>query len=215
MTKKERKKHPSRDNHAVYVERFDRRHGRVWLMDPLARGAWKGEWISIWALRKFAWSSGGALYVAVTPTAKAAPFAHVTTSGPTLALTTNALEAHWSFQAPRRWHFPGVTTRTAFTPAADPLLAAATAPDIATRLTDAARPPRTLVTMAGGALTARAPLPTKPGAYLGSFSSPTDASVARSWPSAASRCSCRASGRRRCASTPTKTPSKRAARCLS
>ena len=82
MTKKERKKHPSRDNHAVYVERYDRRHGRVWLMDPLARGAWKGEWISIWALRKFAWSSGGALFAAVTPTAKAAPFAHVTTSGP-------------------------------------------------------------------------------------------------------------------------------------
>lgn len=169
MTKKERKKHPSRDNHAVYVERFDRRHGRVWLMDPLAHGAWKGEWISIWALRKFAWSSGGALYVAVTPTAKAAPFAHVTTSGPTLSLTTNALEAQWSFKAPRRWHFPGVTTRTAFTPAADPVLAAATAPDIATRLTDDARPARTLVTMSGRMLTAKAPLPTKPGAYIGSF----------------------------------------------
>ena len=39
MTKKEKKKHPSRDNHAVYVERYDRRHGRVWLMDPLAHGA--------------------------------------------------------------------------------------------------------------------------------------------------------------------------------
>ena len=39
MTKKEKKKHPSRDNHAVYVERYDRRHGRVWLMDPLARRA--------------------------------------------------------------------------------------------------------------------------------------------------------------------------------
>ena len=79
MTKKDRKKHPSRDNHAVYVERFDRRHGRVWLMDPLGRAGWKGEWISIWSLRRFAWSSGGALFAAVTPNAKPAPFAHVRT----------------------------------------------------------------------------------------------------------------------------------------
>ena len=80
MTKKEKKKHPSADNHAVYVERFDRRRGRVWLMDPLARGKYHGEWISAWALRKFVWSSGGAVFAAVTPNAKPAPFAHVRTS---------------------------------------------------------------------------------------------------------------------------------------
>ncbi len=169
MTKKEKKKHPSRDNHAVYVERYDRRHGRVWLMDPLAKGDWHGEWISIWALRKFAWSSGGALYTAVTPTAKPAPFAHVTTSAASLSLTTNALQAQWSFRAPRRWHFPGVTTRTAFAPAADPVLAAATAPDIATRLADGNPPLHTYLTLDGRSLTATAPLPKTPGAYLGSF----------------------------------------------
>ncbi len=169
MTKKEKKKHPSRDNHAVYVERYDRRHGRVWLMDPLAKGDWHGEWISIWALRKFAWSSGGALYTAVTPTAKPAPFAHVTTSAASLSLTTNALQAQWSFRAPRRWHFPGVTTRTAFTPAADPVLAAATAPDIATRLAGGNPPLHTYLTLDGRSLTATAPLPKTPGAYLGSF----------------------------------------------
>jgi hypothetical protein len=160
---RKKKKHVD-TGHAIYVERYDRRHGRVWIMDPLAHGDWHGEWISIWALRKFAWSSGGALYTAVTPTAKAAPFAHVTTSAASLSLTTN------SFKAPRRWHFPGVTTRSAFTPAADPVLAAATAPDIATRLADGAAPAHTLVTLEGRSLTATAPLPRTPGAYLGSFS---------------------------------------------
>ncbi|HEY4190057.1 MAG TPA: hypothetical protein VGM28_06535, partial [Candidatus Limnocylindrales bacterium] len=166
---RKKKKHVD-TGHAIYVERYDRRHGRVWIMDPLAHGDWHGEWISIWALRKFAWSSGGALYTAVTPTAKAAPFAHVTTSAASLSLTTNSFEAQWSFKAPRRWHFPGVTTRSAFTPAADPVLAAATAPDIATRLADGAAPAHTLVTLEGRSLTATAPLPRTPGAYLGSFS---------------------------------------------
>ena len=169
MTKKDRKKHPSRDNHAVYVERFDRRHGRVWLMDPLGRAGWKGEWISIWALRKFAWSSGGALFVAVTPTAKPAPFHHVRTSKATLTQTSAALEANWSFRAPRRWRFPGVTTRTAFSVAKDPLLAAATSPEVAERVTDEKPPTHTVVHSARRSLTVKAPLPSKPGAYLGSF----------------------------------------------
>ena len=76
------KKKGKKDNHAVYVERYDRKHGRVWLMDPLAHGAWRGEWISIWALRHFAWSSGGRVAAVVTPTAKAAPFANVSVAAP-------------------------------------------------------------------------------------------------------------------------------------
>ena len=28
----------TKDNHAIYVERYDRKRGRVWMMDPLARG---------------------------------------------------------------------------------------------------------------------------------------------------------------------------------
>ena len=169
MTKKDRKKHPSRDNHAVYVERFDRRHGRVWLMDPLGRAGWKGEWISIGSLQRFAWSSGGALFVAVTPTAKPAPFHHVKTSKATLTQTSAALEANWSFRAPRKWHFPGVTTKTAFSVAKDPLLAAATHPEVAERVTDETRPTHTSVASARRSLTVKAPLPNKPGAYFGSF----------------------------------------------
>ena len=143
MTKKEKKKHPSADNHAVYVERFDRRRGRVWLMDPLARGNYHGEWISAWALRKFVWSSGGAVYAAVTPNAKPAPFAHVRTSAATLSRTSSALQADWSFRAPRKWHFPGVTTHTAFSTISDPMLALAKAPMLAERVTDEARPSHT------------------------------------------------------------------------
>ena len=44
LTKKEK---ASKDNHAVYIERYDSRRHRVWLMDPLGRPGWKGEWISI------------------------------------------------------------------------------------------------------------------------------------------------------------------------
>ena len=169
MTKKEKKKHPSADNHAVYVERFDRRRGRVWLMDPLARGNYHGEWISAWALRKFVWSSGGAVYAAVTPNAKPAPFAHVRTSAATLSRTSSALQADWSFRAPRKWHFPGVTTHTAFSTISDPMLALAKAPMLAERVTDEARPSHTIVAASSRSMTVKTPLPAKPGAYYGSF----------------------------------------------
>src|SRR3954471_17154812 len=49
------KKKGEKDNHALYIERYDRKHGRVWLMDPLARGDWQGEWISAWAIQQFTW----------------------------------------------------------------------------------------------------------------------------------------------------------------
>ncbi len=169
MTKKEKKKHPSADNHAVYVERFDRRRGRVWIMDPLARGNYHGEWISAWALRRFAWSSGGAVYAAVTPNAKPAPFVHVRTSAATLSRTSSVLQADWSFQAPRGWRFPGVTTHTAFSGIGDPLLALAKASMPTERVTDDSRPAHVVVAASSRTLTVKAPLPTKPGAYFGSF----------------------------------------------
>jgi hypothetical protein len=169
MSKKERKKHASADNHAVYVERFDRRRGRVWLMDPLGRGNYRGEWISAWALRRFVWSRGGAIYAAVTPNAKPAPFAHVRTSPATLSRTSSVLQADWSFRAPRRWRFPGVTTHTAFNTINDPVLALAKAPMLAERVTDEARPSHTLVAASSRSLTVKTPLPVKPGAYYGSF----------------------------------------------
>ncbi len=115
-------------SHALYVERYDRRRGRVWLMDPLARGDWNGEWISVWALRRFAWTSGGLVYAAMTPRARPAPFAKVKASGPSLIGTPTALEATWHLQAPRRWRYPGADVHATFKRAEDPLLAAVALP---------------------------------------------------------------------------------------
>ena len=105
LTKKEK---ASKDNHAVYIERYDRKRGRVWMMDPLGRGDWKGEWISVRALRRYAWKTGGGfLSVAITPTAKAAPYAGVTVAEPKVSMTSATLDAAWGFTAPRKWAFPG------------------------------------------------------------------------------------------------------------
>jgi hypothetical protein len=54
-------------SHAVFVENYDRRHGRVWLDDPLAPGGWPGEWIPVDDLRRFADIDGGVVQAAATP----------------------------------------------------------------------------------------------------------------------------------------------------
>ncbi len=155
-----------RDNHAVYIERYDRKRGRVWLMDPLGRGKWKGEWISVRALRRFAWSSGGALFVAVTPTAKAAPFAGVTTADPQLSMTSTTLDATWWLEAPRKWKFPGADVRATFEPADDPLLAAAeSAPVTMAGEATAEAPAAAVASVAGRLLRTTVALPTEAGAY--------------------------------------------------
>ena len=158
-----------KDNHAVYVERYDRKHHRVWLMDPLAHGNWKGEWISTSALRAFAWSSGGALYTAVTPTAKAAPFSGVRLGGVKLTRSATTLDLAWSMRAPRGWRYPGVDTRASFVRPDDPLLAAVLSPDMVTVPTADKAPSRPTAGVDGRSLVARMALPTKPGAYVGSI----------------------------------------------
>ncbi len=58
---------PEKSGHAVYVERYEPRRGRVWLMDPLGQGDYRGEWISVWDLRRFASFRGGLVRAAATP----------------------------------------------------------------------------------------------------------------------------------------------------
>lgn len=162
------------DHHAVYIEGYDRKHGRVWLMDPLGRGDWQGEWISVLALRQFAWTTGGgALSVAVTPTAKAAPYAGLTLGAPAAVVTATAMDVTWSLTAPRTWSFPGADVAALFTTAADPLAAAAIAPAVPPGAmpadpAPAGAPAKPAATVSGGVLRATAPLPTTPGAYLAS-----------------------------------------------
>jgi hypothetical protein len=53
--------------HAVYVERYQPKRGRVWLMDPLGRDGYNGEWISVNALEYFSYTSSGLVHAAATP----------------------------------------------------------------------------------------------------------------------------------------------------
>jgi hypothetical protein len=167
LTKKEKK---AKDNHAMYIERYDARRGRVWLMDPLAPVGWRGEWISVRALRGFVWTRGGALAVAVTPNARPAPFAGVRLGeDPALSRTSTTFEATWAVKAPRTWRFPGANLRVDMRPAGDPLLAAVTSPAAVAPAgrgpTDVTKPS---IRVDGRRLRVSAPLPSEPGAYVAS-----------------------------------------------
>ncbi|HET7830308.1 MAG TPA: hypothetical protein VFL03_12170 [Candidatus Limnocylindrales bacterium] len=160
------KKKGKKDNHAMYIERYDRKRGRVWLMDPLARDAWQGEWISVYALRRFVWTRGGAVAAATTPTAKAAPFAKVKASStPKVVRSGDAVEAAWSLKAPKAWRFPGADVSAKFVPAEDPIVAAAGSPDVPVRNGEASAPRKVSVVVRGKTMRLTAPLPTAAGAY--------------------------------------------------
>ncbi len=136
-------------------------------MDPLGRPGWKGEWISVAALRRFAWTTrGGALSVAVTPTAKAAPYAKVTIAKPTISTTSRTLTADFGLRTPRKWAFPGADVKAAFTRADDPLLAAALSMPVGrVPAAKAAAPKKPIAGFRGKTLRVTAGLPAKAGAY--------------------------------------------------
>jgi hypothetical protein len=160
------KKKGKKDNHAMYIERYDRSRGRVWLMDPLAPAGSQGEWISVYALRRFVWTRGGAVAAATTPTAKAAPFAKVRASAsPKVVRSGESVEAAWSLKAPKAWRFPGADVSAKFVPAADPIVAAAGSPDVPVRHDEASAPRRVSVVVRGRTMRLTAPLPTASGAY--------------------------------------------------
>ena len=160
------KKRGKKDNHALYIERYDRKRGRVWLMDPLARGDWQGEWISVFAISRFVWRQGGAVAAATTPMAKAAPFAKVKASArPKIVRSGDTVEAAWSLKAPKKWRFPGADVTAKFVEAGDPLAAAALSPEVPVRNAEAAAPKRPKLTVNGKTMRLTAPLPTTPGAY--------------------------------------------------
>jgi len=153
------------DAHAVYVERFEPRTGRIWLMDPLAPSGWTGEWISAASLYRFAWKSGGLVSAATTPTALPAPFAGVRLGAPVLATDATTLRATWPVRATRAWRFQGADVRATFQRVTDPIAAAvaglvASAPGPA-----AAHRAVATASYAAHGLTAGVPMPATPGAY--------------------------------------------------
>ncbi len=154
------------DNHAVYVERYDAKRGRVWLMDPLGRGSYGGEWISVWSVYRYAWFTGGRVQAIATPTAKAAPFRGVSLGEPTFRSSDLAASAAWPVRTPRSWRFAGADVRATITAADDPLIAAAHAAAAGSQATTEAAPVRPTARVEAGTLTASAALPSTPGAWL-------------------------------------------------
>jgi hypothetical protein len=52
--------------HALYVERYDERAKRMWLMDPLGRGDYSGEWVPAARIHDFVWKRNGFVYAMPT-----------------------------------------------------------------------------------------------------------------------------------------------------
>jgi hypothetical protein len=115
----------SRDDHAIYLDRYDRANDRYWLMDPLAPASWRGEWISGRDLRAFAWSTpGGALFGLMTPAAARPSFAGVRLGAPIAVAGTDALHVAWPIaRTPRNWTMPALRVAVSIAPETQPLLA--------------------------------------------------------------------------------------------
>ena len=99
-----------KDNHAIYLDRYDRRHDRYWMMDPLAPADWAGEWISGRDLRAYAWSApNGGLSGLMTPAAAKPSFAGVRLRGLIASIGPNEVHLGWSItRKPRHWARPRV-----------------------------------------------------------------------------------------------------------
>lgn len=58
---------PRASGHAMYIERYDAAHDRLWLMDPLGRAGYRGEWIAASRIHKFVWKRGKFVQAIATP----------------------------------------------------------------------------------------------------------------------------------------------------
>ncbi len=153
------------DDHALYLDAYDRKTRRILVMDPLAPAGWRGEWIPVSALKRFAWHAGAVLWAATTPTAANAPFNGVQLGEPGASADATVVHLRWPVEgAPAGWNAPAFSATTQIEPLAgpDPL-----AIDIAAMPIDPAAPP-VLRTQTGGdatGLEAAIPLPATPGIY--------------------------------------------------
>jgi hypothetical protein len=153
------------DDHALYLDRYDRRTGRILVMDPLAPAGWGGEWIPVSALKRYAWRTpGGALWTAVTPAALAAPFEGVDLGDPVASADSSAVRVSWPIErAPEGWAYAGASVTAQ--------IAAATDVDLTDGVVSALPlneflppPPAPSSDVADGWLAAAIPLPA-PGVY--------------------------------------------------
>ncbi len=95
------------DDHAIYLDAYDPKTGRILVMDPLAPSGWGGEWIPASALKQFAWHSGSAVWAATTPAAAAEPFAGVRLGTASAIGDAVGLHVHWPIDSvPDGWTPP-------------------------------------------------------------------------------------------------------------
>jgi hypothetical protein len=161
------------DDHAVYLDRYDRANDRFWIMDPLAPAGWPGEWIGGRDLRAFAWSKpNGALSALMTPAAKPLPFDGVRLGSPIVTVRPNALSVRWPVEkTPKHWKRPHLDVTLAVRPAADTLVppgpAVVSAPPLAPPGAAGGDAPVVAksVGLGGGMLSATVPLPRIAGTY--------------------------------------------------
>ena len=163
------KKKGKKDNHAIYLDRYDGRTDKFWVMDPLAPAGWKGEWIPARYLRAFAWSTGGGgLWAMVTPTAKRAPFSGVKFGAPERSVRDGRLRIDWNVRkAPKRWKLPRVKVLTRVERVGNPVALAITDALSAPLGQPAAQKgkPSARYSKKAKTITASMKLPATPGAY--------------------------------------------------
>jgi hypothetical protein len=161
------KKKGKKDNHAIYLDRYDGRSDRFWVMDPLAPAGSKGEWIPARYLRAFAWTTGGGgLWVMMTPTAKRAPFSGVKLASPEASVRDGTLQVDWKVRkAPKRWRLPRVKVLTRVERIHNPVALGITDALSAPLATPATKKSKPKARYAAKTIKARMRLPTAPGAY--------------------------------------------------
>jgi hypothetical protein len=163
----------NKDDHALYVDRYDRANDRFWIMDPLAPAGWPGEWIGGRDLRAFAWSTpNGALSALMTPAAKPLPFDGVRLGVPIATVRPNVLSVRWPVEkTPKHWRRPPLDVTLAVRPASDTLVppgpAVVSAPPLAPPGATGGDAPVVAksVGLGGGMLSATVPLPRIAGTY--------------------------------------------------
>ena len=111
------RKKGGKDNHALYLDGYDRRSGRIFLMDPLAPAGWGGEWVPASAIRSFIWTRGGRVFAATTPVAKRAPFAGVKVGAAAIGADSASIRIAWpTKRKDKHWRLPKVDVHSTVEP---------------------------------------------------------------------------------------------------
>jgi hypothetical protein len=178
---------PRAAGHAMYIESYDAVRERLWLMDPLGRGSYRGEWVAASRIHSFVWKSGKFIQAVATPAPPASSAEGYTpgqlaldggahrageTASLSLAFADQGprplpelqLATTWEVIAPDGWTVPVATPkkRARADRPVEPVRVPLAAPT--TELTDDLQP-IALPLFTAGTLNAELALPTEPGLW--------------------------------------------------